>query len=288
MAERRQHIRGNRSKRAIAERRDRIRRALGAAAAVIGLLIAAPAMAVVCIFGHDVLTQASYFDARAIAIVGNHRLTRERVLARAGLNGHDNILGVNLDLVRQRLLADPWIAAADVDRRLPDRIDIRVREQVPMAVLRIENRRFLINTDGRIFIEVGTGDEPNGLPEVTGLGYADLDFDAGPSNDPYGSMVQVLKLNAAGKLLPPGLTLKGLAVDREAGITLILDGTVARIRLGYGQWDQKIRNLDRVWRYLQRPMASGPVPMVDLINLNRVVVTPPKPEASPNGSQKEG
>ena len=84
MVERKRHIRGNRSKRAIAQRKARFRRTLGVVAAVIGLSIAAPAMAVVCIFGHDVLTQSSYFAAREIRIQGNHLLTRERILSRAG------------------------------------------------------------------------------------------------------------------------------------------------------------------------------------------------------------
>ena len=72
------------------------------------------------IFGYDLLTQCEYFKIRNLNIEGNRMLTREQVAELAKINENINIFSVNLSITRKKLLANPWIAAAEVIREIPD------------------------------------------------------------------------------------------------------------------------------------------------------------------------
>ena len=172
MAKKKKPIRRNYYQNSTARRRAQRRTRLATGVkAVVGLtMLAASSFAL--IFGYDYLTQCAYFEAQRIHVAGNQRLSAETVLDRARVETGVNILSVNLYLVRQRLLADPWIADAQVSRELPDSLEIRVTEQTPLAVLDL-GRKFLLNEQGEVFMELD-GEKPAALPLVTGLEFPDL------------------------------------------------------------------------------------------------------------------
>lgn len=95
---------------------------------------------------YDAVTQSSYFEARAIMVEGNQRLSKDTILKQAGLKLHDNTLFVNLNTLRYRLIAHPWVAAAEIERQLPDVIHIRVKERVPIAIVELNRSSSLAST----------------------------------------------------------------------------------------------------------------------------------------------
>ena len=102
------------------------------------------------IFSHDFLTQCDYFNAESLNVTGAHRISDRQVVKQAQISGGMNILSVNLETARERLLANPWIAEAEVSRELPDGIRIPITEHQPLAVLDL-GRKYLINVKGEIF-----------------------------------------------------------------------------------------------------------------------------------------
>lgn len=76
---------------------------------------------------------------------------------------------VDLDAVRQRLLAYGWIKDAHVSRRLPDTLLIHVDEREPAAVWQDEGHLMLIDAGGTVLEPVDAAHVPD-LPFVIGPG----------------------------------------------------------------------------------------------------------------------
>ncbi|HEY2955800.1 MAG TPA: FtsQ-type POTRA domain-containing protein [Candidatus Eisenbacteria bacterium] len=72
-----------------------------------------------------------------LRVTGGRYLDAARVLAIAGLTGGEDLLTLDLERVRQRLLLDPRVARAEVRRRGLRGVEVEVEERVP--VLRVEH-----------------------------------------------------------------------------------------------------------------------------------------------------
>ncbi len=114
------------------------------------------------------VSSCSYFFVSSIEVNGEKRLTDKEVLALSGIKVGDNIFAIDLKKVSERLSAHPWIRFADVERRFPDAVVIRIEERQPVALARIGSRLFLVDRDGTCFKYY---DESEGFtaPVITGI-----------------------------------------------------------------------------------------------------------------------
>ena len=71
---------------------------------------------------------------------------------------------VNVDMLRERLLAEPWVASVTVRRAWPDTLILHVQEQVPVGVW---NGDGLLNAQGEIFLRPAAS-VPRTLPALSG------------------------------------------------------------------------------------------------------------------------
>ena len=67
--------------------------------------------------------------------------------ARLGPAVGENILALDIDGLKARLRASPWVADATVVRALPDTVRVEIRERVPLALAELE-RLYLMDEDG--------------------------------------------------------------------------------------------------------------------------------------------
>lgn len=126
--------------------------------AVFGVLLAAAAVVTAVLLGLpqrwwlETAQAASRagFEVRHVEVTGIHRSPSLPVYA-AALEGPTNsMLLVDLDSVRDRLRALPWVADASVSRRLPDTLRIDVTERVPVALWQYQHRLWAIDRTGRV------------------------------------------------------------------------------------------------------------------------------------------
>jgi cell division protein FtsQ len=104
-----------------------------------------------------------------VDITGIRRMNRETVYAVALEEQPSAMLRVDLDLIRERLLAYGWIKDAYVSRRLPDRLLIHVVEREPAAVWQNGGQLTLIDATGVPLEPVDRNRMPD-LPLVIGPG----------------------------------------------------------------------------------------------------------------------
>ncbi len=85
------------------------------------------------------------FQISNFEIKGNYFLQKSQVrrLAKQGVFGQ-NIFRANIQLVADRLRDNPWIETAEVSRKMPDTLQVKIKERTPFAKIEM--------TDGKVFL----------------------------------------------------------------------------------------------------------------------------------------
>lgn len=103
-----------------------------------------------------------------LEVHGNHFLSEGEVRELIGPALGENVLTLDIDALKGRLRASPWVAEAVVTRRLPDTLRIEIQERVPLALAELE-RLYLMDADGGLIEIYGPRTAAFDLPIVRGL-----------------------------------------------------------------------------------------------------------------------
>ena len=236
------------------------------------------------ILAHDFITQCDYFRADNIVIRGAHRLSKQQILEQTNINKGINILSVNLSIIRNTLLAHPWIAEAEVKRELPDMITIGIKEHKPLAILDL-GRKFLINVNGEVFKE-WTQSDPDVLPVISGLQFSDLNVSGELRSTSFKAVMEVLRLGREPDSILPNTRIRKIRVNGQMGLTLYAFDQERVIKLGYNDYTNKYERLENVLFYLKKKKCFPDFNSIDLNHPDRIVVNPVKDESSA-GDQRE-
>jgi len=98
----------------------------------------------------DRLGNAAGFRIVSIALSGNQHVTREEVLATAGVTGTTSLVFLDVEQARVRLKTNPWIADATVLKLYPGELQIGVKERVAFALWQKDGRVSVIADDGTV------------------------------------------------------------------------------------------------------------------------------------------
>src|SRR5262249_5862522 len=82
----------------------------------------------------DQAANAAGFRIATVSLTGQKEVSREEVLAVAGVTGHVSLLFLDAEAARARLMANPWIADAAVLKLYRDRLQISVTERQAFAL----------------------------------------------------------------------------------------------------------------------------------------------------------
>jgi cell division protein FtsQ len=119
----------------------------------------------------DAAANAAGFRIASIALTGERHVSREEVLAAAGVTGTASLLFLDLDGARERLKANPWIADATLLKLYPDRVQIDVKEREPFALWQQAGRVSVVAADGTV-LEPYVSPRLARLPLVVGVAAA--------------------------------------------------------------------------------------------------------------------
>jgi cell division protein FtsQ len=117
----------------------------------------------------DSAASAAGFRITAIALAGNHHLSREEVLASAGITGTTSLLFLDVGEARERLKTNPWIADATVLKLYPGELQIGIKEREAFALWQKDGRVSVIAGDGTV-LEPYVAPRLLRLPLVVGAG----------------------------------------------------------------------------------------------------------------------
>jgi cell division protein FtsQ len=117
----------------------------------------------------DGAANAAGFRIVSIALAGHHHVSREEVLAIAGVTGTASLLFLDVDQARERLKTNPWIADATVLKLYPGELQIGIKEREAFALWQKDRQVSVIADDGTM-LEPYVAPRLVQLPLVVGRG----------------------------------------------------------------------------------------------------------------------
>jgi len=243
----------------------------GRAAVLLALILYVGYLAVRGVLNADALT------ITRITVSGNSRLSKGEVVALLdGIRGA-NMLTVDLESWRQKVLSSPWVADAAVRRVLPGTVAVAVAERQPMAIGRVNDDLYLIDDRGGIIDQFGPNYADFDLPIIDGLAAAPRD---------EGPLIDETRAALAGRVLAslqsrPDLARRVSEIDvrdvRDA--VLILKDDTALVRVGTEQFAERLQSYLDLAPALRERVAA--IDYVDLRFDERVYVRPQRRAAGP-------
>ena len=158
------------------ERRTRVRRRGLTYRAVLALqLSAALFVAVSAVWtGYSRVMASERLRVAKVEVRGSRFLSEGEVRELLGPAVGENILNLDIEALKARLRASPWVADATVTRTLPDTLRVIVHERTPLALAELE-RLYLMDGDGALIDIYGPRTAAFDLPIVRGLQRAEAE-----------------------------------------------------------------------------------------------------------------
>jgi cell division protein FtsQ len=117
----------------------------------------------------DGAANAAGFRIVSVALAGQHHISREDVLAAAGVTGTTSLLFLDVEQTRERLKTNPWIADATVLKLYPGELQIGIKEREAFALWQKDGQVSVIADDGTV-LEPYAAPRLIELPLVVGRG----------------------------------------------------------------------------------------------------------------------
>jgi cell division protein FtsQ len=221
-----------------------------------------------------------------MTVTGNSRLSRGEVLSLLDGLQERNMLLVNLDEWRQKLLASPWVADAALRRVLPGTVDVIVSERQPVGIGRLGGDLYLIDQRGGIIDEFGPNHADLDLPLIDGLAAAGGSPGEGATVDEARAALAIRLLAALREHAALAGRVSQVDVTDVRDAVVILKGDTALIRVGEDQFAERLQ------AYLDLESALRErVPQMDYVDLRfgeRVYVRPQAPGSGPQALSASG
>lgn len=124
-----------------------------AKAAVLGILLGALAVAAVAVSRR--IPANTYFVVKNIKITGTRVLDPERILKAVGPVLTGNIFTRDLERAASLVEQNPWVESVSVRMKLPDIVEVAVKERMPVAAVALNGKSWLVDEKGYLIEEAG-------------------------------------------------------------------------------------------------------------------------------------
>jgi cell division protein FtsQ len=95
-------------------------------------------------------TAAAGLALDEVQVSGRSETSQEDVLNAIGAKRGTPLLGIDIQATRQRLTSLPWVAAATVERRFPNKLVVQITEAEPLALWQRQQQLYLVSRDGKV------------------------------------------------------------------------------------------------------------------------------------------
>jgi cell division protein FtsQ len=217
--------------------------------------------------------QRLHLPFRNLVIEGNRRTSGEAIRAALGLGPNDGLFAADPWALRGRIERLPWIGRAEVERRLPGTIIVRVVERKAIARFREGEATVLVDEIGAL-IPIAAEREHQALVLVSGPGAAE-------------SAPALLRLLAEEPTLAPRVAAAVRFGNRRWDL-IFDDGSVVRLPEGAlerAAW-RRFGALERQYALLGRAAATYDMRLPDRLVVKGPVVPPTPAAGAPAGPVK--
>nr|WP_246545625.1 FtsQ-type POTRA domain-containing protein [Pelotalea chapellei] len=230
-------------------------------------LLGVSLLCVAVFVGYRAVCAITFFRIKNIEVSSTKRLTREEVLAIAGIEPGGDLLRMSLKHVGEQLSRNPWVETVRIQRFFPDRVAITIAEREPLAVVNM-GYIYYLDSKGVVFKVLNQGDSLN-YPVVTGFGEEDMTSDPSGTREALKSTCELLKiLQEKGAFVLADVS--EIHYDKGFGFTLFTASGGLPVKIGYGDFSPKVIRFARIYREL---MAQGQsLQYIDLDYSDKIIV----------------
>jgi cell division protein FtsQ len=218
---------------------------------------------------HYMRTNAA-FAIDTIDIEGTTRIERGELLEAAGVDLGTNIFAKSPDEIRHDLLAHDWVQTAEVTRRPPGKLQIRIVERQPVALLVVDacqglrseetecdegSSLHLVSDDGKVFKRFDSPD-PVDLPVITGVDrerYGNEPEFARELLMTAVALIHAYQADDLSKRFPLG----EIHVEQGQAFSLYVGEDLTLVRLGVSPYGAKLRRMKKVFEQLEHEHARA-------------------------------
>jgi cell division protein FtsQ len=85
-----------------------------------------------------------------VQVTGRSETSQTEILTAIGVQRGTPLLSVDIQAIRQRLIALPWVATATVERQFPNGLSVDITEAQPLALWQRQQQLYLVSRDGKV------------------------------------------------------------------------------------------------------------------------------------------
>ena len=191
----------------------------------------------------------SYFRISEIEISGCLITTPDSLKKFANISYEMNMLTIDPEVIKDRLLSHPWIAGAEIRRIWPDRLAVSIKEYRPNAlIVQDEEGLQYLDRNGRVFAAVTSGQDLD-FPVITGL---DAFNTMEEKERLLGEATSFLRLAERNNPNLPAQNISEIHFNRDGELVLYLVEQPFPIFFGKGNIKRKYYQLRKVLEVLYR------------------------------------
>jgi cell division protein FtsQ len=225
-------------------------------------------LAVVIIYElYGVVTHTTFLRLDRIEINPLKRLTREDVIALAGVKPGDDMLSMRLTRVGEHLMKNPWAEKVKVRRYFPHTLAIEIVEREPVAIVNM-GYLYYMDKKGEVFKPLNGGDGLD-YPVLTGISEEDMWKDPAGARDALKGALGLIDMLKGGQGLPLA-DISEIHYDKGYGFTLFTMSGGVPVKLGNSGFGEKLARLARIYKELQAQLPT--LEYIDLDYGDKIIV----------------
>lgn len=217
------------------------------------------------IYGYSFAVSSPYFRITDTVIKGCKELTEKEVMALAAVKPSQTIFSINLKAVARRISSHSWVKSIAIRREFPNRLVVEVRERTALAVCKMDNDFYLLDTDGTFFKKMDTGDDVD-FPVLTGYSRKGK-----VSAELMQKTVGFLKSLTLSKSFPTINNVSEINLSEGGGLSIITDNGFC-LKLGFDNYENKLKRLLPVVAALNKKNIKQELFNVDLRDVSKIYV----------------
>lgn len=211
----------------------------------------------------------------SIKIEGQSLSSPAAVLKEMHIQPGASLLTVHPLKVEQALLRQPWIEQAELTRIWPDKINLKIREHQPLALVKLTDKLYLMDSKGILF-KVMEPRDPHDFPVITGLQVEHFQRVEGIMTPLLAKVFDFIGLLQEKNNYLNLATISEINVDPERGITIYPSDLDLGVSIGFHDHSKKLANLQKVLPHLKQQGNLANIEKIDLNFPQRVLVSKKK------------
>jgi cell division septal protein FtsQ len=234
---------------------------------VVGGFVAVSVVGVIAYDLYGVLARSTFLRLEQIEVGALKRLTRDEVIAIAGVRPGDDMFSLRLRRIGGELAKNPWVEKVKVRRYFPHTLTIDLVEREPVAVVNM-GYLYYLDRKGDVFKPLTDGDRLD-YPVVTGITEEDMAKDPAGTREAFQGalkLIATLQGGAAFRLQD----VSEIHYGKGFGYTLFTARGGVPVRVGNGAFDTKLARLARIYPELQAQLPA--MQYIDLDYNDKIIV----------------